>query len=1474
MAGIGLSLLSRGVGSEIDKKGHKKLNVSLEPEDYHNIQSRKFYLPPIEQKVAWDDQEEEYDESPRELPLHKTFLTRKGAMLLFSEDMANKASRYKGHGYRGDKALEAEDFDGFEMKTIEDLRNAVLSYGMSSGESVSDTAQGEALYFNFLRRQRQLPEMRHVRPGFSAKRYMSNWSRSWDDSMLNTLRTKGHIWDKNLFQQNAIVPHLYRRINDDLSHMPAPYRINRRMLMSPGSLESYEFYKIRPDSADSGRQSEGTASAGRDSRASAPGGSIAAIARDEDDKAHAVTYADLEKEQQRQVLQRLLVQSAMHHQQQILEETMAKIPSKSPQSASQPSIKEVDMVQAIDDLVKANSTNLVVSGEDGVYSEKDVKTHYKSVVHREKHFGSSVIPTLPPIPSTRQMQRNQTSDGRGDGLQTGLPLITMEPPTPQQTFIRQTPQSSQNITESWTTSSEADPWHTNIDEEEILKQTDRSSKSTTLKKSSSKQSILSIGSGPIIAGGSHLQSSTESLGDSVSVHSAMKGNSLRSYRTNKKSSKRGTGSEVSGGTGSVVFGPDGEVISVGGAVGVEKESAASYDISAVIDANRDADEESDDSGHLSDGESYPASVATRKSRAMSQHSQKEIDLTAGDIDATMSFTRWSYRGANDANESEDEDKNTQHALNQSQHALSDEEGIDDDAIEGDGQSHVSIPVGDLSPRTESVKSVKSAKSAKSGKSEVSAKTAISTKSQLEVLEDHASAVAAAVLERPGTTTGRDLAKDAQAAAQLWSKMLGELFQTDDVQPNRTKSAEEWHRRNSIDSLWSLESSLPDIDTTWPGKSKATKPRKPHRITHKKSNSAEAAVSLLRQKLRHAGEAEKEQQVTPEPETETEEAEVEPEEDEPEPSPQEEPKTADVVSAEPSAEPTPVLADTDIDDALSNRSRSPSVKSARSTKSIQDALGGVKEGHIYHPAKKRFMKGAKGQQGPQQSIPSERGSHTDGLDLDITHYGTLPKDEARKSAKSVKDEDEQLRAAATEAAAAAAAAAAKEEAEKKAQEEEETRKKKELEEEEEKKKKELASRKSSKSTRSKGSAEKEKKKDFIVGLPKEKPQEFLQPKPPTPKKADKDSAKKKKKKESPTKAEKKKPEPKGKKKKKKGEKDEEDEKSEKDVKETEVKEKTPTPVEEKTEEVVEEVKEPTPPPSPPKEPSKEPTPEPEPELPEPTPDLEEEVEDEIDAEMGEDSGASGPGGPSRSQAKAAKRAAEADRRRREVERKRKEREEAKRRALEEAERAEQMKREFEEERRRREEEVRLRKEREEAERRKLEEDEVERERLQRIREERERREKEEYKRKMEELMRKVKEEEERKRLEDERLRAEEAERLRIEQEMLAEMEEAERLEYERRKAEEEAERLKREEEDRIRREHEAKLRQEEAERLARELAKKQKELEARLMFNRSLQSEAHGLDHTQDINPAFTWSYFELLQYLGIEIPEALKHKDF
>ncbi|KAK2153553.1 hypothetical protein LSH36_293g03040 [Paralvinella palmiformis] len=60
---------------------------------------------------------------------------------------------------------------------------------------------------------------------------------------------------------------------------------------------------------------------------------------------------------------------------------------------------------------------------------------------------------------------------------------------------------------------------------------------------------------------------------------------------------------------------------------------------------------------------------------------------------------------------------------------------------------------------------------------------------------------------------------------------------------------------------------------------------------------------------------------------------------------------------------------------------------------------------------------------------------------------------------------------------------------------------------------------------------------------------------------------------------------------------------------------------------------------------------------------------------------------------------------------------------------------------------------------------------------------------------------------------------------------------------------------------------EARHLAEEMALKQAEMESKLQFNRSLHLEAHGLDHTLNITDAFTWSYFELLQWLGLDLPD-------
>ena len=67
--------------------------------------------------------------------------------------------------------------------------------------------------------------------------------------------------------------------------------------------------------------------------------------------------------------------------------------------------------------------------------------------------------------------------------------------------------------------------------------------------------------------------------------------------------------------------------------------------------------------------------------------------------------------------------------------------------------------------------------------------------------------------------------------------------------------------------------------------------------------------------------------------------------------------------------------------------------------------------------------------------------------------------------------------------------------------------------------------------------------------------------------------------------------------------------------------------------------------------------------------------------------------------------------------------------------------------------------------------------------------------------------------------------------------------------------------------------EEAKRFAEEMARRQAELEKRLKFNRGLKLESHGLGHTQDVTRAFVFSYYELLQWLGLEVPDFMKMKE-
>ncbi|KAM6978389.1 uncharacterized protein KIAA2012 homolog [Tautogolabrus adspersus] len=223
---------------------------------------------------------------------------------------------------------------------------------------------------------------------------------------------------------------------------------------------------------------------------------------------------------------------------------------------------------------------------------------------------------------------------------------------------------------------------------------------------------------------------------------------------------------------------------------------------------------------------------------------------------------------------------------------------------------------------------------------------------------------------------------------------------------------------------------------------------------------------------------------------------------------------------------------------------------------------------------------------------------------------------------------------------------------------------------------------------------------------------------------------------------------------------------------------------------------------------------------------------------------------------------AEKRRQDVERKRREREEEARRQQDREQTEDRMKSELEEERRRRAEELRLKRMAEEEKRRKQEEEEQVRVRREQEQRERERRRQEEKMRQMERLQKMREEEEQRRRAELERLLLEEETRQEEENRKLQEMDESERVEYLRRKELEEEERRKNEEE-RRRREEEAALQAAEAAKLQDELLARQMALLQQLAFKRGLTSEAGGLEKTQGISRPWVYSYFTLLQLLGL-----------
>ncbi|XP_072598067.1 uncharacterized protein KIAA2012 homolog isoform X3 [Vulpes vulpes] len=208
-----LSLLSRGHGKLVQNK--QKLEVYFEPEDYLNWKSPEDYV--LVNKLQDKGSANQHTWS---LFLPKTFSTRKGALILYSEGLAISAwtpeerrrGPYcpKGHRKR----------PGLELHTLQDLKEAILAYGRRQREQ--DRAWQPYLHF---RSQPETQAQRQMQPGYSAKRYLRGLLQTWPPDTMYRLQCAGYIKDSVLLQNNQLNVPKNLRLQQDLSGVPPKYHL-------------------------------------------------------------------------------------------------------------------------------------------------------------------------------------------------------------------------------------------------------------------------------------------------------------------------------------------------------------------------------------------------------------------------------------------------------------------------------------------------------------------------------------------------------------------------------------------------------------------------------------------------------------------------------------------------------------------------------------------------------------------------------------------------------------------------------------------------------------------------------------------------------------------------------------------------------------------------------------------------------------------------------------------------------------------------------------------------------------------------------------------------------------------------------------------------------------------------------------------------------------------------------------------------
>jgi hypothetical protein len=253
---LNLSKLSRGKG---ERKG-SYIQVIYDDRDLNERNYGEFIRNHLRDESRHGTQLEAIQEN-RKLNLPKTFTTRKGPLLLFSEDSRVQSDFLSDVGVSmNNKQPESNELKSF--KTTRNLRRSILEFGNHRAEFIYNRPLDAKSDSFVMERENTLEtfslfkeikpadenQFEKIRPGFSAKRYLSNWTRHWRPELFENLSKEGRIKDDTLFEQTDTINNTKQRIDDDISRVPPAYRINRKWLtMTVAPLKGYRFYRVKTD---------------------------------------------------------------------------------------------------------------------------------------------------------------------------------------------------------------------------------------------------------------------------------------------------------------------------------------------------------------------------------------------------------------------------------------------------------------------------------------------------------------------------------------------------------------------------------------------------------------------------------------------------------------------------------------------------------------------------------------------------------------------------------------------------------------------------------------------------------------------------------------------------------------------------------------------------------------------------------------------------------------------------------------------------------------------------------------------------------------------------------------------------------------------------------------------------------------------------------------------------------------------------